>query len=126
MLKIVKALLLNFESVRTTKQALSFYVAWFFLVFAIVGPVLGIVIMNTSEPIQGDSYEEIFRLANTIGIPIVTVICTALSIMIARAKRLLRNPYTLLFIFLTIILSLWGGVVFGLIIPARLTVKRPE
>ena len=113
--------LFNLGLRRTDKQAFGFYLVMFLFMFVIVGIILCLAITAGAAGEQ-----DIIQFANTIGIPIVALLASILAIAIVHAKGLFKSPYCILMILLTMLLSLYGGVLLGLIPVAHLTTRSSE
>lgn len=110
----------DLKRTRTFGQALALYAVCFMLIFVCVGLMLGPIVMMYSG-----NEADIIGYADTIGVPLVAVLCTLLCLAVTRAKNGLKDPYFLVMIVLSVICSFYGGVIFGLIPSVHLTTKKP-
>jgi hypothetical protein len=104
----------DLSMVRSTKQAIGFYIAYlllFFLAGALVGGVLGIT--------QAPSFENYIPLVVTLGSVVIDAI---ICIFMIRAKNL-GFAYWFLAL-LSCALAAIGGGLLGLIIPAYMTTRE--
>ena len=113
--------LTQFGFVRTRKQAFGFYLAWL-LVTIIVAGLAGVLIGSfTATP--GGTFAQGYREGAPVGATAGVIICTIFVISILNAKKMFSHFSSILFIVGTIALSLVGGGILGLIIPAYLTTR---
>lgn len=103
----------------TFREACMTYLATLLVLFLSVGIGLGGFAAMTAE-----TEADLLRAAETIGVPVVAVLCTSLSILCTHAKRRWKDSYFLAMIFLTVMCSFYGGALFGLVIPAHLSTKE--
>lgn len=108
--------LMDFGYERTGKQAVGFYLAYFFLFLAIVFSISMLLVLIT-----GSTDKQLaFRLGNVFGI----IVCLTLSILIAQKKKLFSSFKALLIIALTGVLSALLGCIGGLIPVAYLSTVK--
>ena len=116
--------LTNFSYKRNWKEAIGFY-----LVFFLVGIILGLVmavffILSSKETV------EIFSRGFYRGITIINVLsviyCLVIFGFLLKEKKLFKNFGYLLLALLSGVLAVLGGVSLGLIIPAVLTTKQKK
>lgn len=109
--------LMDFSYKRTTLEAIGFYFAFLFLSILIAGVVGGILGMMVGVQKAG----AIGRMGGYI---VAIIFCTYLSFQIIREKNLFKNFGAIVLFLLTILLSLFGGGLLGLIPTTMLSSKN--
>ncbi len=106
--------LFQLEKKRTRKQAIGFYIAYFFLsiVFGMLGALIFVPFIDAG-----------FESGLHIGEIMVTIFCLVLSTGILFAKRLAGNPLYWLAVLGIGVCATLGGAILGLIPIAYLTTK---
>src|SRR3989344_3677755 len=100
--------LTDFSYKRNWKEAVGFYLAFFVLLIIISVLLSGMLVVMGLI----DGFEEGSRFGTIMAV----IFCSIISILLLKKKKLLNN-------FGYIILSLIGGALLGLIIPAFITTK---
>jgi hypothetical protein len=109
--------LTEFGYQRSTKEAIGFYIAYFFLLI-IIGALLALVLGST---IQNATYAYGYGLI--IGNIVAIIASLVISFLILKEKNLLGNTGFILIALLSGVLALFFGALGGLIPAAYLTTK---
>jgi uncharacterized membrane protein YoaK (UPF0700 family) len=110
----------NYKYTRNNTEAVGFYLA-----YLLFGFMVGAIIGGLSSMVAGaTTFQEGLEVGLKVG-PVSAVVYVGLiSFLVAKEKRLFKNiAYTILLL-AGIILSIFGGSLLGLIIPAYLTTKQ--
>lgn len=108
--------LMDFSYKRTTLEAIGFYFAFLFLTILIagtVGAVLGMIV----------GVQKAGAVGGMGGYCISIIFCTYLSFQIMREKNLFKSFGAIILFLLTILLSMLGGGLLGLIPTTMLSSK---
>jgi hypothetical protein len=110
--------LANFSYQRNKKEALGFYLTYL-LLFVIIGAIVASIIGIATNTVP-KNFSDTFTKGEEVGAVIVGLGSAALSIAILSAKKESRYGFALLAL-IGGMLCLFGGGLFGFIIPAYLT-----
>ena len=110
--------LTDFGYERNKKEALGFYLAWLVL-FVLIGAIVAAIIGVATHTIP-KSFSDTFTKGEEVGAGIVGLGSAAISIAILSAKKESRYWFVLLAL-IAGMLCLFGGGIFGFIIPAYFT-----
>jgi hypothetical protein len=113
--------LTNFSYPRNKKEAFGFYLAYLVL-FVLIGVVVAAIIGVATNTVP-KSLSDTFTKGEEVGAVIVGLGSAALSIAILSAKKESRYGFVLLAL-ISGMLCLFGGGLFGFIIPAYFTTLR--
>jgi amino acid permease len=108
--------LTDFGYNRTGKEAFGFYIAYLLFVIlagAVVGGLLGSLIPDAA-------YQNGFKVGTYVSV----ITALVLSYLILDRKKLAKDYTSILLILAAGLLGMFGGSLFGLIIPAYLTTKK--
>jgi hypothetical protein len=114
--------LTNFSYKRNKKEAFGFYLAYFFLAL-IIGACTGAMLNVTSTPM---TFQEGFDAGmNSSVLSIVTMLYVAIISVLVLVKRGLQHKFLyIVLVGIACFLSIFGGALLGLIIPAVMTTKE--
>jgi hypothetical protein len=113
--------LTNFGYERNKKEALGFYLAYLIL-FVLIGAMV-VVIIGVATNTVPTNFSDTFTKGEEVGAAIVGLGSATLSILILSAKKESRYGFVLLAL-ISGVLCLFGGGLFGFIIPAYFTTLR--
>jgi len=113
--------LANFSYERNRKEALGFYLAYLVL-FVLIGAMVAAIIGVATNTIP-KNFSDTFTKGEEVGAVIVGLGSAALSIAVLSAKKESRYWFVLLAL-ASGMLCLFGGGLFGFIIPAYFTTLR--
>lgn len=113
--------LADFSQVRSTKQALGFYLAYLVLGF-ILGAVAGA--LGSTLFAKGGSVSEVYEAAVKSGLVVAIAYPIVVSFMIVKAKKLTKNFTYILLTVLAGVLGYFGGALLGLIPAAYLSTRK--
>ncbi len=108
--------LIDFAMKRTTYQAVGFYLAYFFLAFIIAVILGGAGITSNTSGTRNDIYAGI-----RLGSWVAAIFCALLTFLVIRHKSLPALFYSA--VAGAAILSLVGGALLGMSVPAYLTTR---
>ena len=113
--------LTDFSYKRNKKEAFGFYLAYFFLAL-IIGACMGAVLNVSSTPM---TFEEGLNAGmDSIVLPAVIMLYIAIISVLVLIKRKLHHKFVYLILAgVACLLSVFGGALLGLIIPAIMTTK---
>lgn len=113
--------LTDFSYKRNKKEAFGFYLAYFFLAL-IIGACMGAVLNTSSSPM---TFEEGFNAGmDSVVLPAVIMLYIATISVLVLIKRKLHHKFLyLVLVGVACLLSVFGGALLGLIIPAIMTTK---
>lgn len=111
--------LTQFSYKRSATQAVAFYFVYLLgiLVAAIIVAVILGIAVNLVDGVPD-------QMGAGIGTTVAALVSTFLTYMILSRKGILNNLSSFLFLVLALALSLFGGAIFGLIVPAYLTTRE--
>lgn len=110
--------LTDFAYTRNRKEALGFYLAYFFLSLLIGAAVGALSATDTT------TFEESVEAGLTSGIYVATIYCLIVTCLVLIRKRLYKDFKNILLVALSPLVAIFLGSMFGLIIPAILTTKE--
>ena len=113
--------LFEFGYTRSAVEAIGFYIVWLLLFVCaggIVGAIIGFVTASTSP--------ETLALIMRSALLLVTVLTAVLGFKLLQKKRLFKSPLALILSAVGIVLTLFGGALFGLIPFAFITTLAPK
>jgi hypothetical protein len=109
--------LTDFSYKRNWKEAIGFYLANFVLAL-----ILGqIVAQATVAQTGAKTFEEGFAIGLKTGAMIAIIYCLALAVVILIKRKLYKNFGYIVLALLSGLVAVYGGALFGLIIPAIMT-----
>ena len=111
----------DFTVKRDWKQAVLFYILYLLIVFVVAG-IAGVMCGLVANQLGAD-LETSRKCSKLGGWVIAVVLCPTLSILISVSKKT-GTGLGLLFVLGAFVLSLGGGGLLGLIVPAFLTTRR--
>lgn len=110
----------NFQYIRSGSQAFGFYITYLFIGFIAGGIVGGLSTTFT----HAQTFQEGFAVGAKVGPIFAVVYVTFICILLAKAKGFQKNMLYIILLLLSVAVSLFGGALLGLIIPAYLTTKQ--
>ena len=114
----------DFSYERNWKEAVGFYLAY--LLFGIIlgfvfGFILGVFLYSAGTT---HNFEANYEIGRRIGVSFYMIYILVIFALLLIKKRMLNNFGYILLALLNVILSVFGGVIFGLIIPAFITTRK--
>ena len=111
--------LTNFSYKRNWKEAVGFYLAYF-----LVGLILGGIGGALSGIQSGAStFDEGFRSSLGVGAMVAIVYCLIIACLVLAQRKLYKNFGYVILALLSAVLAAFGGLLWGLIIPAFMTTR---
>ena len=107
--------LTNLSYKRSGKEALGFYLAYLLLI--------GLISALINAVIGGATHYGPLMHGVRVGTVVAIILCTGLAYLVADAKKLTNQFGYILLIVITGLLSLFGGGILGMIIPASFTTQ---
>jgi hypothetical protein len=111
--------LANFEFKRSKVQALVFY-----LVYGVLSFVTIFILAACLALLFPISQESASSFGFGVGAIVACIICITLSFIILKKKEKMTNFSSIIYLILTLVLSLAGGVILGMILPAFLSTQE--
>lgn len=113
--------LTNFKLVRSVKEAFGFYCTYFLLT------MLGMLLLSRTLKsfLLSDITPESTLFVQLFGTLIALIACLFLAYRILRSKKLVSNPPFLVYLSLTALLTVLGGLPLGMFLVAHLTTIDP-
>ena len=114
----------DFSYERNWKEAVGFYLAY--LLFGIIlgfvfGFILGVFLYSAGTT---HNFEANYEIGRRIGVSFYMIYILVIFALLLIKKRMLNNFGYILLALLNVILSVFGGVIFGIIIPAFITTRK--
>ncbi len=116
----------DFSYERNWKEAIGFYLAYLLLGIILgfaSGFILGVFIYSVGTI---HNFETNYEIGRRVGVSFYMIYILVIFVLLLAKKKMLNNfGYILLGLF-NLILSVFGGAIFGLIIPAFITTRKTK